>query len=320
MSDDRKPPPHTSPGGLRSLSLQPIGAGADPSRPGASPRAEVAQPRSSARERVRRTLRRVLPEATLGSIGSTLVRTQVKTHSVLGDPMQFRRASPARECPLCGHRGRFWSFGNPPRSEAMCPRCLSLERHRLLHLLVDAHQPAAFDGRHVLHFAPEGCIRERLARISRYVTADLSGRGVDLQCAMEAIPFPDGAIDTVIANHVLEHVDDDLVAMREVRRVLKPEGMAILSVPIIQGWDETYEDRTIVAPAERRTHFGQEDHKRMYGRDFADRLRRAGFRVEIFRADPASEIRYGLRRGDQFFLARPNRPESTAGSESPRAG
>ena len=58
----------------------------------------------------------------------------------------------------------------------------------------------------------------------------------------------------------------------------------------------------------------------MYGRDFADRLRRAGFRVEIFLADPASEIRYGLRRCDQFFLARPIRPESTAESESPRAG
>ncbi len=304
MFDERKPAPHTSPNAPRAVSLQPARSNAG----GTQPRPDAA-PRPSARSRVRHTLRQVLPEAAVSVIGTTLVKAQVKASSVLGDPMQFSRASLTRECPLCGHRGRFWSYGTPPRSEAMCPRCLSLERHRLLHLLVDAHQPAAFDGRHVLHFAPEGCIRDRLARISRYVTADLSGRGVDLQCAMEAIPFPDGTIDTVIANHVLEHVDDDLVAMREVHRVLKPGGMAILSVPIVHGWDETYEDRTIVAPADRRTHFGQEDHKRMYGRDFSDRLRRAGFVVEVFRADPASEIRYGLRRGDQFFLARPDAAE-----------
>ena len=303
MSDERKQVLSPSP----NASWSPTGRSgpddaADPAR-----RPAAAPIRTTARAKLRRTLRRVLPERTVSSLGMTLVKAQIKTDSALGDPMQFRRAAHDRECPVCGHRGRFWSHGTPPRSEAMCPRCLSLERHRLLHLLVDQHAASAFDGKHVLHFAPEACIRDRLARMSRYVTADISGRGVDCRCAMEAIPFPDGSIDTVIANHVLEHVDDDLVAMRELRRVLRPDGgMAILSVPIVHGWDETYENPGIVAPELRHVHFGQEDHKRMYGRDFADRLRRAGFTVEIFRAHPESEIRFGLRRGDQFFLARPN--------------
>src|SRR3546814_9861138 len=92
----------------------------------------------------------------------------------MADPMQFRRAGHERECPICGHRGRFWSHGTPPRGEAMCPRCLSLERHRLMHLLIDRHGADLLEGKRVLHFAPESCIRERLARMSDYVTADIS--------------------------------------------------------------------------------------------------------------------------------------------------
>lgn len=276
------------------------------SRPVAA-RAPVARSteRSSARTLLKRVIRSILPRGAADSLGTSLVHAQVKSGSVLSDPMQFRRHSHQRECPICSYRGRFWSHGTPPRGEAMCPRCLSLERHRLMHLLVDRHGASLLEGKRVLHFAPEGCIRDRLSRMSRYVTADISGRGVDCCCAMEAIPFPDASIDAVIANHVLEHVDDDVVAMREVRRVLRPDGVAILSVPMIAGWDRTYEDPGIVAPELRRTHFGQEDHKRLYGSDFGDRLRRAGYVVEVFRADHESEVRYGLRRGDRFFLARP---------------
>ena len=262
----------------------------------------VPRPR---RTRLRRTLRRMLPEHLVNRLRQALTRTQIKVDSVLDDPMQFRRPSLQRECPLCGFQGRFWTFGAPPRSEALCPRCLSLERHRLFHLLVDRYANYAIKDKRVLHFAPEPCVRARLGRMSRYVTADLSVWDVDCQCAMESIPFPDNSLDAVIANHVLEHVDNDLDAMREVRSVLKPEGAAILSVPIVQGWDETYENPDIATPEMRRTHFGQEDHKRLYGRDFHDRLRQAGFVVEIFRADPEREIRFGLRRGDQFFVARP---------------
>lgn len=261
--------------------------------------------RPSMRSVLRRAVRSILPRGAADSLGSTLVHAQVKSGSLVSDPMQFRRHAHHRECPICSYRGRFWSHGTPPRGEAMCPRCLSLERHRLMHLLLDRLGPSLLEGRRVLHFAPEGCMRDRLSRMSHYLTADISGRGVDCGCAMEAIPLPDASVDAVIANHVLEHVDDDIVALREVRRVLRPDGVAILSVPMIAGWDETYEDPGIVAPALRRTHFGQEDHKRLYGTDFSDRLRRAGYAVEVFRADHESEVRYGLRRGDRFFLARP---------------
>lgn len=269
-------------------------------------------PRPSGRSWLKQAIRRVLPKWAADGLGESLARAQIKSGSLLGDPMQFLRPAHRRECPLCRYQGRFWSHGTPPRGEAMCPRCLSLERHRLLHLLIDRYAASALEGRRVLHFAPEACIRGLLGRIAEYVTADIDGRGVDCQCAMEAMPFPDGSIDAVIANHVLEHVDDDHDALLEVRRVLRPGGMAILSVPIIQGWDETYENPGIVTPRLRHTHFGQEDHKRLYGRDFSNRLQRAGFMVEVFRASHESEVRYGLRRGDRFYVARPAPSPDTA--------
>src|SRR3546814_20068053 len=92
----------------------------------------------------------------------------------MADPMQFRRAGHERECPICGHRGRFWSHGTPPRGEAMCPRCLSLERHRLMHFLIDRHGADLLEGKRVLHFAPESCILERLAPMSDSLPALLT--------------------------------------------------------------------------------------------------------------------------------------------------
>jgi SAM-dependent methyltransferase len=95
------------------------------------------------------------------------------------------------------------------------------------------------------------------------------------------IRFPDASFDVVYCSHVLEHVDDDRAAMRELRRVLRPDGWAILLVPITAA--VTYEDPTIVEPAARVAAFGQEDHVRRYGPDYVDRLREAGFDVAVHR-------------------------------------
>jgi SAM-dependent methyltransferase len=113
------------------------------------------------------------------------------------------------------------------------------------------------------------------------------------------LPFADGSFDAIICLHVLEHVEDDLSAMREFRRVLTPEGLAVLQVPI--GGDTTIED-PVTDPRERLKRYGQEDHVRLYGRDFEKRLVNAGFRVT--RVDPADElsetdrVRLGLHLGE----------------------
>jgi len=132
----------------------------------------------------------------------------------------------------------------------------------------------------VLHVAPEGSLEARLKKRigSGYLSADLQP-GAMVQMDICDIRYPDASFDVVFCSHVLEHVPDDRRAMRELRRVLRPTGFAVLQVPI--SVEQTVEDPSIQDPAERMRLFGHPDHVRRYGTDYVDRLRESGFRVTI---------------------------------------
>ena len=49
--------------------------------------------------------------------------------------------------------------------------------------------------------------------------------------AAEELPYEDGTFDLVTALDVVEHLDDDLAGLREMRRVLRPGGRVLLFVP-----------------------------------------------------------------------------------------
>lgn len=186
-----------------------------------------------------------------------------------------------RYCPVCDRfSGAFLEFGRKKRPDARCPRCGSLERHRLVWRYFERCTDL-FDGRlkRVLHVAPETCFAPILARAigDGYVTADWSRPGVMMRMDVCAMPYPDDTFDIAYCSDVLEHVVDDHRAMGEFHRVLKADGWAVLLVPVTVA--RTVEDPSVIDPAERRRRFGQEDHVRRYGPDFADRLRQAGFLV-----------------------------------------
>lgn len=130
-----------------------------------------------------------------------------------------------------------------------------------------------------LHIAPEVSLRRRLGEIYRdgYITADLFADNVDIKMDITQIQYPADTFDFIYCSHVLEHVTDDRLAMREFRRVLRPEGIAILLVPI--NAETTFEDPTVTDPQDRLRLFGQEDHVRRYGPDYLERLEQAGFLV-----------------------------------------
>jgi SAM-dependent methyltransferase len=213
-----------------------------------------------------------------------------------------------RWCPLCeSHTRRFRPFGiEYKREQAMCVHCGALERHRLVWLFL-TRRTTAFTGRQsMLHIAPEPCeIRIRRKVGPGYVSADLLDRSVDVRLDITRLPYPDGAFDVVYCSHVLEHVADDLAAMREFRRVLAPGGLALFLVPITA--PETFEDPTITDPRDRLLAFGQNDHVRRYGPDFADRLVDAGFALQIIRsedvAEPTEISVMGLGDAGEIFLA-----------------
>jgi SAM-dependent methyltransferase len=182
-----------------------------------------------------------------------------------------------RECPCCHRQARrFLTFGRPPRTEAKCPFCGSLERHRLLmQSLRQRH--VDLSGR-VLHFAPEPALRSALAAVAtNYVTTDLFATDVDVQADITDLPFEDNSWDLIFCSHILEHIEDDATAMRELRRVISNDGAVVVMVPRNSGVP-TDEDFTVTTPAGRLARFGQEDHVRIYGDDLEARLTSAGFK------------------------------------------
>jgi predicted SAM-dependent methyltransferase len=214
-----------------------------------------------------------------------------------------RRASSgaARDCPVCGYRGRFKTMGHPPRYDAGCPQCGCLERHRLFHLAVKRLHLLT-RGQSVLHFAPEAIIGDIIRQYEvAYQTADITSGRASLVLDIEKISMPDCSVDVVIANHVLEHVND-VVALAELHRILRPGGRLLASVPLIEGWETTYENPKIVACVDRDAHFGQSDHVRYYGRDFRNRVMAAGFVLQEFSCDGAESVRYSLCRGERIFI------------------
>ena len=222
----------------------------------------------------------------------------------LSDWRQFRDHRLPRTCPICGYRGMFVSVGHPGRWDARCLDCGSRERHRLLHLWITEGGGDRLAGKRLLHFAPEKAFQKRMRGNKLYETADLMQRGVTHTVDITDTKLPSGAYDAVMANHVLEHIPDDRAAMRELFRLLRPGGIALLSVPINATRRETYENPAIRSPAERWAHFSAHDHLRYYGLDFAERLADAGFAVETFRVAPETEVTYGLLRDEWLYVAR----------------
>lgn len=187
-----------------------------------------------------------------------------------------------RYCPVCtGHFSRFLASGVAARPDSRCPGCSSLERHRLSWLFLQNHTNL-FDGRpkKMLHVSPEPCFEPRLRRQlgQQYLTADLFNPQVMVKMDITDIQYPNETFDLIYCSHVLEHVQDDIKAMRQFYRVLKTDGWAILLVPITR--EKTFEDPSVTDPKERLRLFGQEDHVRHYGLDYVDRLRQAGFTVQ----------------------------------------
>ena len=130
----------------------------------------------------------------------------------------------------------------------------------------------------MLHVAPEQPYLKRFKSLKNldYTTADLDSPIADIHLDVMKMDIPDNTYDVVICNHVLEHVKDANVAMREILRVLKPGGWAILLVPIRMDVD-TNEDPSVTDPKERQRLYGQYDHVRQFGRDYTDYIAKAGF-------------------------------------------
>lgn len=191
-----------------------------------------------------------------------------------------------------------------------CPSCGGHDRERHLCLYMQA---AGFfkemEGKSVLHFAPERQLAGKIqaSNPGKYIKCDLFPDASDVvRVDMLAMDFPDNVFDILIANHVLEHVADDVAALLEIYRVLKPGGYAILQTPYCERLYKSWSDPGIDSDAARLEAYGQEDHVRLYGRDIFNIFESSGL-VSCVRhhEELLSNIRgeiYGLNESEPFFL------------------
>lgn len=254
-------------------------------------------------------LKRMMPEIlieTIRKVKALYYKNKIKGNKVL--------------CPICNSTFNFFApYGYIKRNNAKCHNCGSLERHRLLYLYLE--RKLSFFNKEkkikVLHFAPERFFYDRFSEMSLvdYTPCDLNpemynfkGKSKVVKIDITKIPSNDNHFDFIICNQVLEHIPDDALAMKELYRVMKPGGSGIIQVPIDYNREETYEDFTITSPEEKLKAFGHPDHVRWYGRDYKNRLEKAGFEVledDFVKSFSNSEIfKYGLTSYELLYYCK----------------
>jgi SAM-dependent methyltransferase len=185
-------------------------------------------------------------------------------------------------CPICGYYGPFKNYTYQWFSEHYsCPRCLSASRHRLQYLAVkQLSELYDFSNKILLHFAPETCLQAFLKNMfGIYYTSNIIGKGVDCIADLCYLPFKTQGCDVIFASHVLEHIHDDYSALKEIWRILKPGGIAILPVPVFGPFTVEYQQRN---PNEY-------DHVRAPGLDYFKRYEEIFSEVQIFSSNDFPE-------------------------------
>lgn len=191
-------------------------------------------------------------------------------------------------CPVCG--------------------CHDRERHLLMYLRASGLLPL-MQGARILHFAPEHHLQKfiRATTPAEYVLGDLypaqpGVRKIDLQ----AIQYPENHFDFILANHVLEHVQDDMQALQEIYRVLRAGGHAILQTPYSSVLTHTFEDTGIQTEQACLHAYGQEDHRRLYGQNIVEHFENSGLRSLVkthFQLLPSvNHAQLGVNPAEPFFL------------------
>ena len=218
------------------------------------------------------------------------------------------------ECTVCGKKfSKFLSYGSDVahRDNVLCPNDLTLERHRLMWLYLKEHSDFfTKKDLSVLHIAPEQCFHKKFKAQENlnYLTGDLVSPIADLHFDLHEIPLEDNRFDVIFCNHVMEHVDDAIQCMSELHRVMKPGGWGIMQVPQDFTRDETFEDPSIVSEEDREKHYWQKDHVRLFGKDYPEWLKKAGFEVETFdkESNYSQELieKYRLDKKEILYIVR----------------
>jgi Methyltransferase domain len=238
-------------------------------------------------QKTRVILRMILPKKVRSAFDNSYVK--LTYHLYLGKRY---------ECPFClknfrkflpeGHDVKVLTDLNVVprfRLNSTCPYCGSTDRERLLYsYFKDKTNLFKLNKRiNLLHIAPEKNLQKKLKenKFISYYGADLNSPLATIRLDIRKTKFANDFFDVIVCSHVLEHINEDKMAMEEIYRILKKGGWSILQVPISHKLPTTIEDPSVKNPEERFILFGQKDHVRIYGKDYAQRLKKVGFKVTV---------------------------------------
>lgn len=199
-------------------------------------------------------------------------------------------------------------IGGGYRENCKCPYCGASDRHRWLYYVLQKKLDISRVSGRVLHLAPESLIQKYIEQNEKidYYTGDIVPRKAMHVTDITDMQYKDNTFDYVICNHVMEHIADEEKAVSEIKRVLKPTGKWIFSFPICTDM-KTYEDKAIISPEQRLKEYGQEDHVRLYGFDFAERYEKYGLKLHIYspknEMDDAQIDQFGFIKDDIIIIA-----------------
>ena len=227
-------------------------------------------------------------------------------------------------CPICGksfrklfdggiksefaEKNNITGFGF--RKNHTCPYCQSSHRDRLVFLFLKNETKIFSEQISLLHIAPEYPLMNVFRKFKNinYIAGDKFESGYEyskyvVSLDITATNFSDNKFDFIICNHVLEHIPNETLAIKEIYRILKPNGIAILQVPISHNLSETLENTSITNPSEREKIYGQSDHCRLYAKDYKNKLEKSGFKVELYNTSEKEILLYCLDNKEELYVA-----------------
>ena len=221
-----------------------------------------------------------------------------KNEIVLRKIYAFRLKGNLHYCNVCNTG--LVKFTQLETTDLLCPFCGSLPRNRRLWQLLN--EKNWLNGR-VLDFSPSRCLHRKIEKSPSidYISTDYVGEFNALKSYdITNIEEPSSSFDLIICFHVLEHIEEDAKAMKELYRILKKGAKAIIQTPFKDG--DIFEDIAIRTPEERLKHFGQEDHIRVYSvQGLKKRLEQTGFDVQVLAF--AQDQRMGMKADESILVA-----------------
>jgi len=231
--------------------------------------------------------------------------------------------SSQKQCPICktsfliflpaGSKGyalkKYQVDGAGYRKNVICPSCNSSDRSRLLYLFLIKMRASILNKNiRLLHIAPDTEFPSffKNKKNINYYNGDLDKNLADLEIDITKIDFDQNFFDVIICNHVLEQLDDDFIALKELFRVLKKDGFAILQSPISRTLETTYENKSLSTADDYLREYGQPDMRRIFGQDYQNRLESVGFKVDIYKPDTFLSYdlisRHGINLNENIYI------------------